>query len=684
MEEPEKKIEEPAGAEKECTCESTPALPDIATIIAEEIKAVKGEAAVAAAADSVPPPEPDKPLKRRPVWLHLIILFFQILFLTPLYAAILVGAVGAGVGWHYFDGSAELDLGLVARPEIGALVKDAKGIEIGRAGSMNRLLITREDIPPHFVDALIAAEDQRFFVHPGFDPVGSFRAALANLRSEAIKEGGSTLTQQLARDVYRLEGKNIDRKLSEIAAAVRIEEVYSKDEILVHYLNRIYFGSGFYGLGSAARGYFGKKASELTVDESALICGVIPSPSRYSPFVSTVRAKENRDQTLRRMLETGKLSAADFDRYLAMETKVASSREDSLERGQISYLIARIERELREEIATWPEAPESLDGYTIETSADLAAQQTSAKAIDKHLVTLAAAEEKDPLEAAFVLIENTTGQIVVSIGSHDYQRSEYDRTVEMKRPPGSAFLPFLYAAAYENPPFTPSTILLDAPFDNREMGLGAVGGILGEWSTENPANRWEGQITAAEALTKSKNSPSARLGQLVGLERLRRVARAAGINSELREMPGSLLGASEVSLTELTRAYTVFSNGGTPAPAPRLIREIRDASGKVVARPSANAPARALKESTARSVASALPGVSAVPGARGKSGTTPTFTDAWHFGFSGTHTWGLWIGRDRFSPIRPLAFGSEIAQPLAETLAAGVVAPSPVATSSAP
>lgn len=684
MEEPEKKIEEPAGAEKESTGESTPALPDIATIIAEEIKAVEGEAAVAAAADSGPPSEPDKPLKRRPVWLHLIILFFQILFLTPLYAAIIVGAVGAGVGWHYFDGSAELDLGLVARPEIGALVKDAKGIEIGRAGSMNRLLITREDIPPHFVDALIAAEDQRFFVHPGFDPVGSFRAALANLRSEAIKEGGSTLTQQLARDVYRLEGKNIDRKLSEIAAAVRIEEVYSKDEILVHYLNRIYFGSGFYGLGSAARGYFGKKASELTVDESALICGVIPSPSRYSPFVSTVRAKENRDQTLRRMLETGKLSAADFDRYLAMETKVASSREDSLERGQISYLIARIERELREEIATWPEAPESLDGYTIETSADLAAQQTSAKAIDKHLVTLAAAEEKDPLEAAFVLIENATGQIVVSIGSHDYQRSEYDRTVEMKRPPGSAFLPFLYAAAYENPPFTPSTILLDAPFDNREMGLGAVGGILGEWSTENPANRWEGQITAAEALTKSKNSPSARLGQLVGLERLRRVARAAGINSELREMTGSLLGASEVSLTELTRAYTVFSNGGTPAPAPRLIREIRDASGKVVARPSANAPARALKESTARSVASALPGVSAVPGARGKSGTTPTFTDAWHFGFSGTHTWGLWIGRDRFSPIRPLAFGSEIAQPLAETLAAGVVAPSPVATSSAP
>jgi penicillin-binding protein 1A len=270
------------------------------------------------------------------------------------------------------------------------------------------------------------------------------------------------------------------------------------------------------------------------------------------------------------------------------------------------------------------------------------------------------------------------------VGSRDYQRSEYDRTVEMKRPPGSAFLPFLYAAAYEAGPFTPATILLDAPFDNREMGLGAVGGILGEWSTENPANRWEGEITAAEALTKSKNSPSARLGLLVGLERLRRVAEASGIASELREMPGSLLGASEASLTELTRAYTVFSNRGKPAPTPRLIREIRDASGKVVARPSANAPSRAMKESTAKSVAAALPAVAAVPGAHGKSGTTPTFTDAWHFGFNETHTWGLWIGRDRFSPIRPLAFGGEIAQPLAESLAAGILEPAPVAASKAP
>ena len=625
--------------------------------------------------------------KKRPLWLHLIVLFFQILFLAPVYAALALVATGAGVGWHYFDGSAALDLGEVARLELGALVEDAEGRVIGRAGSMNRLPVERGDIPEHFVDALVAAEDQRFFVHPGFDPVGSFRAALANYRAETIREGGSTLTQQLARDVYRLEGKDIDRKLSEIAAAVRIEKSYSKDEILVHYLNRIYFGSGFYGIGAAARGYFGKSPRELTVDESALLCGVIPSPSRYSPFVSPERAREFRDQTLRRMGEIGKLSAQDLERHLAAETKVAASREDVLERGQASYLLARVERELRAALDAVPGAPDSLEGYTVRTSLDLAAQQEAAKRIDRHLAGLPQAEGNPPA-AAFVLLENLTGRIVVSVGSHDFRSSEFDRSTETKRPPGSAFLPFLYAAAFENGICTPDTELLDAPFDNREMGLGEIGGVLGEWSTENPENRWEGPISAGEALRLSKNSPSARLALLVGLERLRKLAADVGIESELREMPGSLLGASETSVTELARAFAVFPNGGIVAPEPHLVREILDPFGRPVPLPVEGGPERALSEGTARAVAEWIPESRNLPSARIKTGTTPTFTDAWHFGFNGTHTWGLWIGRERFGPIAPLAFGSGIATPLAEAIVSahleGVKGAGPVASSAAP
>lgn len=623
-------------------------------------------------------PSHGEPPEKPPVWRSVVFLFLKLIILTPLYLLIAVAAFGAGVGWHYFEKSADLDISEVERLEVGALVRDFNGREIGRAGSMHRRLIKHDDIPPHFVDALVAAEDQRFFLHPGFDPVGSVRAAWANYRAEAIREGGSTLTQQLARDVYRLEGKDADRKLSEIAAAVRIEKLYSKDEILVHYLNRIYFGSGFYGLGSAANGYFGKAPKDLTVDESALICGLIPSPSRYSPLVNESLAIEYRDQTLRRMNECGTLSDEALEQFLAAKTPVVKTREHLIERGQVRYLIARIEKELRSQLDKLSTPIKTLDGLIIETSIDLELQHAAAKQIDRHLTELQRRPgdiESDQsgledLEGAFVLLENRSGRIVVSVGSRDFYRSEYDRAVEMTRPPGSAFFPFVYAAAFETGAFSPDSTVFDGPFDNREMGVGSIGGILGEWSTENPDNRWDGHITASNALRYSKNSPTARLGLQVGLEPLRRLIRAAGIKSELLEIPGSVLGGSEVNLTELTHAYTVFSNGGTPAPAPGLIREIHDAFGNLVSSSPEPQPERAMSEKTAGSVAASLAG-EGEGGVKGKSGTTSGFTDVWYFGFNDEYTWGTWLGRDNFKAIRPLAFGSAMAQPLAEAIMAG-------------
>ncbi len=612
-------------------------------------------------------------------WMRALIVLLKLIVLMPLYTVLAVAAFGAGIGWHYFEKSESLDIGEVERLEVGALVRDIHGREIGRAGSMHRRLITREDIPGHFVDALVAAEDQRFFLHPGFDPVGSVRAAWANYRAESIREGGSTLTQQLARDVYRLEGKDADRKLSEIAAAVRIEKQYSKDEILVHYLNRIYFGSGFYGLGAAASGFFGKEPRDLTVDESALLCGLIPSPSRYSPLVSESLAMEYRDQTLRRMNDCGMLTKDDLENLLASPTPVVRTREHLIERGQLRYLIARIEKELRSTLDTLSEPIRSLDGLIIETSIDLELQHLAAKQIDRHIRELHSSiegKQEDPsrggnLEGAFVLLENRTGRIVVSVGSRDFHRSEYDRAIEMTRPSGSAFFPFVYAAAFETGAFKPDSAVFDAPFDNREMGVGSIGGILGEWSTENPENRWNGHITASNALRYSKNSPTARLGLQIGLEPVRRLIRAAGIKSELEEMPASFLGGSEVNLTELTRAYTVFSNGGTTAPEPGLIREIHDAFGTPVSPRNDPALPRAMSEQTAGAVAASLAEGSDDPIKRGKSGTTAGFTDVWYLGFDEDYTWGTWLGRDSFQPIRALAFGGEIAQPLAEAIMAG-------------
>ena len=639
-------------------------------------------AALADQPDGAPSSLGGSQIKKRPLWLWAVVVFLKVIFLTPFYLLIALVAFGGGVGWHYFEASAALDLSEVERLEVGALVRDLHGREIGRAGTMSRLLITREDIPPHFVDALIAAEDQRFFLHPGFDPVGSVRAAWANYRAEAIREGASTLTQQLARDVYKLEGKDADRKLSEIAAAVRIEDRYTKDEILVHYLNRIYFGSGFYGLGSAARGFFGKTPQQLTIDEAAMLCGLIPSPSRYSPLVSEELARENRDQTLRRMRQAGKLTSNQLDTLLATGTIVAKSREHLIDRGQVNYLLARVERELRASLETRPVPITSLDGLVVETSIDLALQQRAAKAIDRHLEEVAkkaaaAGAPTDDLEAAFVMMENRTGRLVVSVGSRDFYKSEYDRAIEMTRPPGSAFFPFVYAAAFETGAFKPDSPVFDAPFDNREMGLGSIGGILGEWSTENPANRWDGHIAASDALRYSKNSPTARLGLQVGLGPVRELVAAAGIQSPLEDAPGSLLGKSEVNLTELTLAYTVFPNGGTHAPSPGMIREVRDASGKLISPPLELKPDPAMSGATASAVSACLTATSGGVTQSGKSGATPAFTDAWYFGFDDEYTWGTWVGRDSFTPLFPLAFGSEFAKPLAAAIVAERTSTSP-------
>lgn len=596
-----------------------------------------------------------------------VLRIFLTLFLTiPFYLAIsLIGFCG-GVGWYYLEESLVFDLSEVESLETGARVFDSQGTQIGRLGARNRIFIKRDEIPDHFLDALIAAEDQRYELHPGFDPIGTLRAAWANYRAESIQEGGSTLTQQLARNVFKLEKRNAERKLLEIAVAVRIEAAYSKDEILVHYLNRIYFGSGFYGLGAAAKGYFGKSVSELTIDESALICGLIRSPSRFSPFVSEERAMSGRDRTLVRMHAIERISASDLETLIQTETTISDSREDQINRGQRSFLLGRIEREVKQK---FPDA--HLEDAEIHTSVNLEKQQESAFVLDRHLEkwlpSSRAEEAKSNLEAAFVLIDNETGQIVASVGSRDFIRSEYDRSLEMKRPTGSAFFPFVYAAAFESGRITPQMEVLDAPVDNRQIMLGGVSGILGEWSSENPENRWQGMIPATDALKYSKNSPTARVGQATGLKRLAATTVDFGIASPLRDLSGSFLGASEMTLTEVTRAYSAFGRAGKQANPPAMVQRVILADGKELTTNESKKATPFLSRETIRAVVGSLDSFVKEDGgvARGKTGTTANYTDAWDFGFDETFTWGVWVGKDSFERIFPRAFGRKLARPIA-------------------
>ncbi|MEO0414086.1 MAG: transglycosylase domain-containing protein, partial [Verrucomicrobiota bacterium] len=466
----------------------------------------------------------------------------------------------------------------------GALATDASGKRIGRTQQTERQMVAYSELPDHLIAALIAAEDQRFYEHNGFDFRGILRAATTNYRAGGIKEGASTITQQLTRNVFELGDKSLERKLLEVGISRQIEKEYSKQDILESYLNRIYFGSGFYGVGTAAFGFFGKHVSELTIDESALLCGLIRSPARFSPIRNMDAAIAGRNRTLSRMHSvTGFLSKEEMDEALAMETTIDPLSRSATRYGQASYLLSRIEEEARKLLGT--DVP--LDGLEITTTANLDLQASAADVLDSHLKELESQKYKSEesntgLQGSVLVMENSTGNILTAIGTRDYSVSQYDRVWRLRRPSGSAFIPFVYAAAFDKGDITPETPVFDAPVDNRQVMLGGTKGVLGEWSTENAKNEWEGNIPAKQALQQSKNSPAVRVGFETGLDRVGNLAARAGITSPLKPFAGSFLGASEMALPELARAYSSYPNGGSAAPAPGIISKITDTEGNVL------------------------------------------------------------------------------------------------------
>ncbi|MDA8634470.1 transglycosylase domain-containing protein [Verrucomicrobiales bacterium] len=606
---------------------------------------------------------PPKARKTRPFLVSTSLFLISFVF----YVAVAIAGLGAGVAWHYLDATDHFDISKVEDQDLGAAVTDSQGLVVGRIGNENRIFIQRSDLPDHFVDALIAAEDQLYFFHPGVDPKGSLRAAWRNYRASGIEEGGSTLTQQLARNVFELEGRHMERKLIEMAVALRIELRYTKDEILEHYLNRIYFGSGFYGLGSAAKGYFDKSVNELTLEESAMICGLIRSPSKSSPFASQELAMNARNRTLDRMHASGALTSQERKEALAAKTKPVETRSVHVSRGQRDSLLDRVHKEVE---SRFPDVP--TDGSTIHVSYDLRLQQKAANLLDEHLTQISknsTKEKSETLQGAVIILSRKTGLPLASVGSRDYLKTEYDRTIGMKRPAGSAFLPLLYAAAYEKEIATPDTQLLDGPLDNRLVMLGGTEGVLGEWSTENPENTWEGPIRAADALTKSKNAASARLGFTLGLNSLTNFIRQIGIKSDLRDRSGAFLGASEMSLSELTHAYALLAENRIIPAEDNAVRQIVDHTGAAVFEaPHDTGSVPLLADSTIQTIQDSLRKENRESVFYEKSGTTAGYTDAWHFGFNDTCIWGIWIGRDRFSSIAPRAFGNLYARPVAEKL----------------
>lgn len=554
--------------------------------------------------------------------------------------------------------------------------RDAK--PYGRLQGENRLVVPRKQVSPFFVKALLAREDSRFYQHSGVDPIGIFRAVFRNLISRSAGQGASTITQQLARNSFPLGGKNMHRKVLEAFVSVRIEKHYSKEEILEHYMNRIYFGAGVYGIETASQAYFNKRAANLTLGEAAMMSGIIRGPSRFSPITNFEGALRERDTVLDRMVKLGNVSPAE----------AAAAKEQSIQLNpkrrltvQENYAMDLVVRELSKLISDDQLAE---GGLRIYTSLDPLLQQTAQDALNNHLTKIegkpgynhprkaeftkeAREAEVDPayLQGSVVVLDNRTGGIRAVVGGRDYGDSRYNRAVLSQRPIGSTFKSFVYLAAFAHG-LSPGTQVSDGPIQR-----GEVRGV--NWSPANSDGTFKGMMAAEEGLIQSRNTVTVRVGEGVGLTEVARVATAVGLE-KMPLRPASYLGAFEASLLHLTTAYTVFPNSGRLR-KPYLIERIDDAAGTVLYRATASSRtvlqsgACAMVTNTLAKVLDRGTGATARASgfkkpAAGKTGTTDDYKDAWFVGFTTSLTAGVWVGFDKPQHTVSQGYGATMALPV--------------------
>jgi penicillin-binding protein 1A len=590
------------------------------------------------------------------------------------------------------------DLSKLEQMESASVILDRNGKIFGQIYVENRETVPYDQLPPDLINAVVAVEDAKFYQHHGYDLFGIIRAALKNLTAGHVRQGASTITQQLARNSFSLKQKTFRRKLLEIFLAQRIEDNFSKQKIVELYLNRIYFGAGLYGAEAASRGYFGKPAREMSLVECATLAGLIKSPNRLSPWTDRATSREARDYALDRMRDLRFISREQFDNARSQEI-VVGSRQNA--QGQ-TYAVDYIRQQVIAAVG-WDRAIN--EGYRIHTTIDVDLQKVAEDSLRTNLDrveqrpdynhqtytqyagsfrkakangTTSNQPAPEYLQGAVIGLDNATGDILVLVGGRDFEHNQYDRALQARRPAGTAMLPFVYAAAFEKGMY-PGSLVEDSPLDNRAVMIGGTTGILGEWGPESADNTYEGAMTARQALVKSKNGATVRIGMDAGIDAVLQLCAAAGIHSPLRPYPATFLGTSEVTLAELALAYTIFPNGGWRPNVSHILERIEEKDGtlvwdakresirKLVTKPETayevnSCLADALESGTGKA-AFAQFGLKKIPAA-GKTGTAYDFTDALFAGYDSNFTCAVWAGFDKPQKIYRGAFGRELALPV--------------------
>lgn len=588
-------------------------------------------------------------LRRPPLWVRVLGGVFALVCVA--------GLIAAGMVWrHYAAIAATYDMAALTRDQDETLMVDAKGEPVGSAGEIERELVTLADVPPHLVKAVIATEDARFYSHPGFDIIGLSRAAVKNFTSRGIRQGGSTITQQLARNAFGLQGRSYERKMKEIFLAMRIEREYSKEQILTHYLNRIYLGHGCSGVGAAARSYFGKDVHDITLAEAATLAGIIKAPVAFSPVTQPLLARQKRDLTLTRMAETGAITKTEAMQTIATPVVV---RHDKT-RVRTGYMLAAARTEFQR-MGLKPGTPPEM---TMTLRLDW--QRQLNEMMREHLSAISA-KDKDALQGAVLVLDNRSGAILAMQGGRDFTTSPFNRALEGIRPPGTVFLPLVYAAALTVKPDVTDARLLDGPLDNRQAMIGGLIGTLGEWGADGePVAYSGGTISPMQALIESRTAATVRLGYEVGLDPLRTALSRCGFSTPLRTEAAFTLGQSHARLIELARAFTGIANDGRLCSVPHVLLAPAVRGGEVFA-PSAAAQVRdtMISGMTRPEYRKALRdhGLEEKSIA-GFGGTTYDRTDAWFIGSDRTLTCLVWIGHDKDIPISPKATAATTALPL--------------------
>ncbi|EAW47160.1 transglycosylase domain-containing protein [Nodularia spumigena CS-584] len=524
-------------------------------------------------------------------------------------------------------------------------------------GEANREVMSLDRISPDLKRAVLASEDSHFYDHHGINPSGVGRAFMANLAAGGVREGASTITMQLVKNLFLTQKRAYTRKLAEGVLAIRLEQILTKDQILEMYLNQVYWGHNNYGVQTAARSYFDKSAEILNLAESAMMAGLIQAPEVFSPFANMKLAKVKQREVLGRMLELNWISKQEYDDALKQELKFGRIR--SFQGSALPYVTNTVSQELVKKFGR-----EALikGGMRVQTTIDADFQIMAEQTVSKWSKTLSSQGLRNN-QIALVAIDPRTHFVKALVGGVNSRTSEFNRATQAQRQPGSAFKPLVYYAAFATGKYTPDTVVQDTPVSYRDGS--------GWYSPRNYDGSFQGSITVRSALAQSRNIPVIRVGMTIGMNKVVEASRSLGIMSPMAPVTSLPLGAIGITPLELASAYATFANYGWQSP-PTVMARVTDSSGNILLD---NTPkpqlvldqwASAATIDVMRSVVTSGTGKGADIGrpSAGKTGTTSSEIDIWYVGTVPQLTTAIWIGRDDNRPLSRGATGGGMVAPI--------------------